>query len=58
MGGLHSAVSEYVAERGFNCRILKMGIPDRFVEQGKIDELLSECQYNTEDIRKIIEKSF
>ncbi len=58
VGGLHSAVSEYVAERGFKCRILKMGIPDRFVEQGKIDELLSECQYNTEDIRKIIEKSF
>ena len=58
IGGLHSAVSEYVAERGFNCKILKMGIPDKFIEQGSINDLLSECQYNTGDIYNLIEKSF
>ena len=58
VGGLHSAVSEYAAEHGFAGKILKMGIPDRFVEQGSINELLSECQYNTEDIYKIVKKSF
>ncbi len=57
VGGLHSAVSEYVAECGFNCKVLKLGIPDKFVEQGSINELMSECQYNTEDIYKVVKKS-
>ncbi len=57
VGGLHGAVSEYLAEKGFTGKILKCGIPDRFVEQGSIDQLMSECQYNTEDLQKNIEKS-
>ena len=58
VGGLHGAVSEYLSEKGYKGKILKCGIPDRFVEQGTIDQLMSECQYNTEDVQKIIEKSF
>ncbi len=57
VGGLHSAVSEYVAERGLDCKILKLGIPDRFVEQGSINDLMSECQYNTDDIYETVKKS-
>ena len=58
VGGLHGAVSEYLSERGYKGKILKYGIPDRFVEQGTIDQLMTECQYNTSDLQKIIEKSF
>ena len=58
VGGLHGAVSEYLSEKGYKGKVLKCGIPDRFVEQGTIDELMSECQYNTDDLQKIIEKSF
>ena len=57
VGGLHSAVSEYLSEVGYKGKVLKCGIPDRFIEQGTIDQLMSECQYNTDDIQKIIEKS-
>ena len=57
VGGLHSAVSEYLSEKGYKGKILKCGIPDRFVEQGTIDQLMTECQYNTDDLQKIIEKS-
>ncbi len=58
IGGLYGAVAEYVSGKGRNCKIIKMGIPDRFIEQGSVNELLSECQYNTEDIYSVIEKSF
>lgn len=58
VGGLYSAVSEYLSERGYKGKIFKSGIPDRFVEQGTIDQLMSECQYNADDLQKKIEKSF
>jgi len=58
IGGLHGAVSEYLSEKGYKGKIIKSGIPDRFVEQGSVDQLMSECQYNTDDLQKKIEKSF
>lgn len=56
IGGLYGAVSEYLSEKNYNGEIIKMGIPDRFIEQGTIEQLLSECQYNRGDIEKKIEK--
>lgn len=50
IGGLHSAVSEYVAEHNLKKKVVGLGIPDKFVEQGTIDELYTDCGYNTEDI--------
>lgn len=49
-GGLHSAVAEYIAENGLKCRLVGLGIPDAFIEQGKPEELYSECRFNTSDI--------
>lgn len=49
-GGLHSAVAEYIADNGLSCKLTGLGIPDRFIEQGKPDELYSECHFNTNDI--------
>ncbi len=58
IGGLYSAVAEYVASKGVDCKIIKLGIPDRFIEQGSVDELITECEYNTDDIYNVLEKSF
>lgn len=58
VGGLYGAVTEYVAAKGTGVRIVGMGIPDRFIEQGSVDELISECQYNTDDIYNVLKKSF
>lgn len=58
IGGLYGAVSEYVAGKQQSAKVIGLGIPDRFVEQGSVDELISECQYNVEDIYAMIEKSF
>ena len=53
-GGLHSAVSEYVADNGCNCKVTGLGIPDRFIEQGTQSELYTECNYNTDNIFQAI----
>lgn len=50
VGGLYSAVCEYTAAHSPKTKVCGMGIPDIFVEQGSIDELISECRYNTNDI--------
>lgn len=53
LGGLHSAVAEFVAENYPNVRVISMGIPDKFIEQGTVEELIEECGYSK---NKIIEK--
>ncbi len=54
IGGLHGAVSEYVADHKCKCKVKPLGIPDRFIGQGKPEELYSECGFNTEDIIKAL----
>jgi 1-deoxy-D-xylulose-5-phosphate synthase len=50
IGGLGSAVAEFMSENGYHDLIRKLGIPDRFVEQGTIAELHHECGYDPEGI--------
>ena len=42
-GGLGSAVIEFMADNGYTAKIKRLGIPDRFVEQGTLGELYEEC---------------
>ena len=53
LGGLHSAVAEFIAENCPNIRVISLGIPDKFVEQGTVEELVEECGFSK---NKIIEK--
>ena len=50
LGGLGSAVSEYVASLGRGVKVISLGIPDKFIEQGTVEELISECGYNVDNI--------
>lgn len=56
-GGLHSAVAEYIAEHGLDNKLIGMGIPDRFVEQGTVAELQHECSYDADAIYDTIIKN-
>ncbi|MBC7253950.1 MAG: 1-deoxy-D-xylulose-5-phosphate synthase [Actinobacteria bacterium] len=38
-GGFGEAVAVLLQEEGAGCRFLRLGLPDRFVEHGKVDEL-------------------
>ena len=54
LGGLYSAISEFVASRSLNVKIEGLGIPDQFIEQGTIPQLKAECGYDKEGILKSI----
>lgn len=47
IGGLHSAVAEYTASRGLNTKLIALGVPDQFIEQGSIAELRKECGFDS-----------
>jgi 1-deoxy-D-xylulose-5-phosphate synthase len=50
-GGFGSGVLEHAQEMGYhNLVIERMGIPDRFIEHGSVDELLEEIGLTTENI--------
>ena len=53
-GGLYSAVSEYVATNSLNVKVIGLGVPDRFIEQGTVEELISECGYDVNGIYNTI----
>lgn len=52
-GGFGSAVLEFAHDQGFhNAQIDRIGIPDRFIEHGNVDQLLQEIGLTTEEAVK------
>lgn len=49
-GGMGSAILEFVSEKGIAAEIRRIGIPDRFVDHGTIEELYKECGMDRESI--------
>lgn len=54
IGGLHGAVSEYVAEAWPGIKVIPVGIPDRYISQGTQQELREECGLTSELIKNVI----
>ena len=51
IGGLGSAVTEFASDNGYHkASVHRLGIPDRFVEQGTLQELHHECEIDLEGI--------
>ncbi len=38
-GGFGSAIAEYIMDNGYSNTLIRFGIPDRFIEHGKIELL-------------------
>lgn len=55
-GGAGSAVAECLARHGFAARMLHLGLPDRFVEQGEPAQLLAECGLDAAGIERAIRR--
>lgn len=53
-GGLGSAVLEYMADHGHTPRVVRLGLPDQFVEHGSPDELYHLCGIDQAGIRQAI----
>jgi 1-deoxy-D-xylulose-5-phosphate synthase len=55
-GGFGSAVIEFMCDNGYSAEVKRLGIPDRFVEQGTQEELYKECGFDTECIMRTIKE--
>ena len=49
-GGFGSAVLEFMADHQYNSQVVRLGIPDQFIEHGTQDELSHECGYDDKGI--------
>ena len=56
-GGLGSAVLEWMSDHGYTPKVVRMGLPDAFVEHGTVAELQQIVGMDVESIRKEILKS-
>ena len=54
-GGLGSAVMEWMSDHGYHPEIIRLGLPDGFVEHGTVQELRKIVGIDKESIRKAIE---
>lgn len=55
-GGLGSAVLEFMSDHGYSAKIVRLGIPDKFIEQGTQEELYAECGFDEAAIRSNVEE--
>jgi 1-deoxy-D-xylulose-5-phosphate synthase len=46
MGGMGSAVLEFMADHGYQAQVKRLGIPDHFIEHGTQKELYTECGFD------------
>ena len=53
-GGMGSAVLEWMADHGYTPHVVRLGLPDKFVEHGTVDELRAICGIDKESIKKTI----
>ncbi len=53
-GGFGSAVLEYVSEKNYDVKLTRLGIPDRFIEHGTQSELIEECGFDLDGLRKTV----
>ena len=53
-GGLGSAVVEFMSDHHYTATVIRLGIPDRFVEHGTQKELYAECGYDEAAIARNI----
>lgn len=50
IGGMGSAVLEFMADHHYSARIVRLGIPDQFIEHGEQSELYEECGFSPKKI--------
>lgn len=53
-GGMGSAVLEWMNDHGFTPKITRVGMPDRFIEHGTIEQLKQLCGYDKDSIKQLL----
>src|SRR6201996_3548037 len=55
-GGMGSAILEFMADNNYNAEVVRLGIPDQFIEHGEQPELWAECGYDANGIAAHVRK--
>jgi len=55
-GGFGSAILEFMADNNHKAEVVRLGIPDKFINHGTQEELRSECGFDKAAILSAIEK--
>lgn len=50
-GGMGSAVIEFMADHEYHSKVIRLGIPDRFIEHGTQEELYAQCGFDSDGIQ-------
>ena len=53
-GGIGSGVAEFMTANSYDMEVIRLGIPDRFINHGTVAELKRLCGYDTEGILSAI----
>lgn len=53
-GGAGSAVNEFIVSAGISIEVLNLGLPDRFLDHGKAEQMLADCGLNSTGITAAI----
>ena len=56
-GGMGSAILEFANDYNYKHKIIRLGVPDNFIEHGSPEEQRTECGYNKASILKTIEQN-
>ena len=54
-GGFGSGIAQYAAEKHYSGTLEMLGIPDRFIEHGTVNQLYELCGLTAENLTKMIE---
>jgi 1-deoxy-D-xylulose-5-phosphate synthase len=55
-GGMGSAILEFMADNNYAAEVVRLGIPDQFIEHGEQPELWAECSYDASAIAQQVKK--
>ena len=55
-GGMGSALLEFMADNNYHAQVIRLGIPDNFIEHGEQPELWAECGYDATSIATEVKK--
>lgn len=58
IGGVGSAVIEFMSDHGYNAQVKRLGIPDAYIEHGEPVELWAECGFDEAGILKSISELY
>ncbi len=55
-GGFGTAILEFMSENNYRANIVRLGIPDKFTDQGTLEELYAECGFDKAGIIRTAKK--